>query len=89
MWCRYHKSLFFDHAEGEDVAEAMRKQMRHDDVPMDKVITLRSDGLSVNKTIWTQMEIRLKVEKLNYLGLVDVGTCNIHMMHNVIAKGLA
>lgn len=35
------------------------------------------------------MDIRLKVEHLNYPGLIDVGTCNIHVMHNAFAKGLA
>ena len=85
LWIRYYKSLF---CKAEDVAEAMIKEMRHDDIPMDKVMTLGSDGPNVNKTIWRQMEIRLNVENLNYPSLVDVGTCNIHVMHNAFAKGL-
>lgn len=88
-WCRYYKLLYFGHAKGEDVAEAMIKEMRHDDIPMDKVMTLGSDGHNVNKIIFRQMEMRLKVENLNYPGLVGVGTCNIHVMHNALAKGLA
>ena len=32
------------------------------------------------------MEIRLKVENLNYPDLVGVGTCNIHVMHNALPK---
>ena len=38
------------------------------------------------KTIWRHMEIRLKVENPNHPYLVDVGTCNIHAMHNAFVK---
>ena len=69
VWCLYYELLFYGNAKGEDVAVAIIKEMRYY-----KEMSLGSDVHNINKAIWRQMEIRQKVENLNYLGLVDVET---------------
>ena len=53
-----------------------------------KLLTLGSDGPNVNKTIWRELESKIKETELGFGNLVDVWTCNIHVMHNGFSKGL-
>lgn len=87
VWCRYYKSLFFGHALGEVVTEALMKSMKFDNVSMSKMVALGSDGPNVNESIWKEMKKRMKEEGNN--GLIDIGTCNVHVIHNSFAKGLS
>ena len=48
-----------------------------------------SDGLNLNKTIWRELESKIKETGLGFGNLVDVRTCNIHIMQNEFFKGLA
>jgi hypothetical protein len=48
-----------------------------------------SDGPNLNKTIWRELESKIKKTGLGFGNLVDVRTCNIHVMQNGFFKGLA
>ena len=61
---------------------------RSDNVPLTQLLTLGSDGPNVNKTIWREMEQKIREVYPGFQGLVDVGTCNIHIVHNSFGKGL-
>ena len=88
VWIRYYTSDFFGHAEGATVASAIMSTFRSDDVPLTQLLTLGSDGPNVNKTIWREMEQKIREVYPGFQGLVDVGTCNIHIVHNSFGKGL-
>jgi len=88
VWIRYYTSQFFGHAEGATVASAIMSTFRSDDVPLTQLLTLGSDGPNVNKTIWREMEQKIREVYPGFQGLVDVGTCNIHIVHNSFGKGL-
>ena len=51
-----------------------------------KLITLGSDGPNVNKSIWNKFNADKK--KFIETGMLNVGTCNIHIIHNAFLKGL-
>ena len=61
---------------------------RSDNVPLTQMLTLGSDGPNVNKTIWREMEQKIREVYPGFQGLVDVGTCNIHIVHHTFSKGL-
>ena len=61
---------------------------RSDNVPLAQLLTLGSDGPNVNKTIWREMEQKIQEVYPGFQGLVDVETCNIHIVHNSFGKGL-
>ncbi|PFX13024.1 hypothetical protein AWC38_SpisGene22936 [Stylophora pistillata] len=88
VWIRYYTSQFFGHAEGATVASAIMSTFRSDDVPLTQLLTLGSDGPNVNRTIWREMEKKIREVYPGFQGLVDVGTCNIHIVHNSFGKGL-
>ena len=88
VWCRFYKALFFGHAEGVKVANAIFSSLKEDKIGMNKLVTLGSDGPNVNKTIWRELQSKIRGLEPNFRNFVDVGTCNIHVMHNGFAKGL-
>ena len=88
VWMRYYTSEFFGHAEGATVAGAIMSAFRSDNVPLTQLLTLGSDGPSVYKTIWREMEQTIREVYPGFRGLVYVGTCNIHIVHNSFGKGL-
>ncbi|KAJ8879912.1 hypothetical protein PR048_020532 [Dryococelus australis] len=49
-------------------------------------VTLGSDGPNVNKKVFMLMSDN--VAELRGRGLVQIGTCNLHHIHNAFAKGL-
>ena len=88
VWIRYYTSECFGHAEGATVAGAIMSAFRSDNVPLTQLLTLGSDGPNVNKTIWREMEQTIREVYPGFQGLVYVGTCNIHIVHNSFGKGL-
>ena len=83
-----YKSLFFGHAEGVRVATAILEALKEDDIPKGKLLTLGSDGPNVNKTIWRELESKIRATDPGFRNFVDVGTCFIHVMHNRFSNGL-
>ncbi|KAK2549148.1 hypothetical protein P5673_030524 [Acropora cervicornis] len=61
---------------------------RSDNVPLTQLLTVGSGGPNVNKTIWREMEQKIWEVYPGFQGLVDVGTCNIHIVQNSFGKGL-
>ena len=59
-----------------------------DDIPLKQLLTLGSDGPNVNKTIWSLLEQKVKAKCPEFNGFVDIGTCNIHVIHNRFGKSI-
>ena len=88
IWTGFYTSLFFGHAEGEVVATAIYKKMLEDEIPIERMVALVRDGPNVNKTIFRKMNELIKHDHPDFAGLVDLGSCIIHIVHNAFGKGL-
>ena len=88
VWITYYTSLFFAHAEGDKVAVKMYEQLVSDGIPVAKLVTLVRDGPNVNKTIFRKMDELIRHDNPEFTGLVDLGSCSIHTIHNAFGKGL-
>ena len=88
VWITYYTSLFFGHAEGEKVAVKMYEQLVSDGIPVAELVTLVRDGPNVNKTIFQKMDELIRHDNPEFTGLVDLGSCSIHTIHNAFGKGL-
>ena len=84
----FYCSLFFGHAEGMKVADALMEKLQNDDVPVEKMLTLIRDGPNVNKTIFRAIEAKIKAKESTFDGLVDLGSCSLHTVHNSIGNAL-
>lgn len=76
----------FGHAEGKKVANSIIDQLNTDGAHIQYLTALGSDGPNVNKTIFTAIDSHLK--EAGFSGLINIGTCNLHVVHNSFAKGL-
>ena len=88
VWIRYYSLEFFGHAEGATVANAIVSAFKNDNVPVPQLLTLGNDGPNVNKTIWRELEQKIRRANPDFQGFVDFGTCNIHIVHKSFGKGL-
>ena len=88
VWTVYYTSLFFGHAEGELVATRMYKKMLEDGIPVRRLATLVRDGPNVNKTVFHKMDKFIREDYSEFPGLVDLGTCSLHTVHNAFNKGM-
>ena len=66
----------------------MYNQMQNDRIPVDKMITLLQDGPNVNKTIFQSMNELILQDHPKFPGLIDLGSCTIHIIHNAFGKGI-
>jgi hypothetical protein len=82
---RYYRSMLFGHATGAAVAESIMNCLTTDCLNVNKLIALSNDGPNVNKTIWTA--VQSASHNVGSKGMVEAGTCNIHVVHNSFAKG--
>lgn len=48
---------------------------------------LSSDGPNVNKTVWNK--INENVMECRGKGILNIGTCNLHIIDNALTKGLS
>jgi hypothetical protein len=83
---RFYKALMFGHAEGAKVASRIIETLQEDGIQLQNLSCLSSDGPNVNKTIWTHVQKRLTDAGHN--GLIQIGSCNIHVVHNAFRAAL-
>ena len=88
VWIAYYISLFFGHAEGEKVAQKMFEKLMNDQIPVDRMVSLIRDGPNVNKTIFQRLNEMITEEYPEYPGLIELGSCSIHIVHNTFGDGL-
>lgn len=87
--CRYFKSLMFGHAIATNVSENLVEVLAKEKLDLKRMIALGSDGPNVNKSIYRNVEKKV-TENYGNPGLQDweIGTCNLHVVHNAFGKGL-
>ena len=84
----YYTSQFFGHVEAEKVLVKMYEHLLGDGIPVDKMATLIQDECNVNKAIFRKMNELITQDHPDSVGLVDLGSCSIHIIHNAFGKGL-
>ena len=77
---RFLKAAVFGHAYAESVANELCETL-----PLKCLLSLSSDGPNVNKAIKTIINSKLKA---NYQRAVDIGPCQLHVIHNSFRKGV-
>ena len=88
VWILFYPSLFFGHAPGEKVSSEIYNQVQNYRIPVDKMITLVQDGPNVNKTIFQHMNELILQDHPGFPGLIELGSCTIHIVHNAFGKGI-
>ncbi|XP_046591733.1 uncharacterized protein LOC124293709 [Neodiprion lecontei] len=81
------QTFFMGHATAEELAKCINKAIVEADFLQDKLIMLGADGPNVNKKVWSILNT--EVNQLRGKGLLDIGSCNIHIIHNAFLKGLS
>ena len=86
---RFLSSFTFGHAFGQDVAEAIVSKLDELDLPLERLLSISTDGPNVNKTIKRLLNESVKKARGNGSpGLVDVGFCTIHAVSNSFRKAI-
>ena len=88
VWIAYYTSLFFGHAEGDKVAQKMFEKLMNDQIPVNRMASLIRDGPNVNKTIFRCLNEMIMEVYPEYPGLIELGSCSIHIVHNAFGDGL-
>ena len=82
---RYLCSLFFGHAFAKFVCKGLLDVFQDLALPLNKLLSLSADGPNVNKSIKGSIDTAVKGAGAE--GLVDVGFCFIHKIHNAFKAG--
>lgn len=93
-WCNTKKEIVVSHLETFFIASATAVKIEeylmlaldNADLPKEKLLMLGSDGPNVNKKVFRLVNEGIK--SIRGHGLIDIGSCNIHIVHNAFLKGL-
>ncbi|KAF2901839.1 hypothetical protein ILUMI_04350 [Ignelater luminosus] len=80
------ESFFIGHATAEILSDHILKSINNSGLTLNKLLMLSADGPNVNKKVFRL--INEKVKEVRNKELIDIGSCNIHVMHNAFRKGL-
>lgn len=83
---RHLQTLFMGHATAKDLARNIITLLSSSNLSTSSLLMLGSYGPNVNKAVFKM--INEEVLSVRGKGLVNVGTCNIHTVHNAFLKGL-
>jgi len=83
----YLGSVFLGHAQASIVSTKLLDIIAEKKMPLNNLLSLSFDGPNVNKAIEAQINKALTDSRLP--PLVDIGSCNLHKVHNAFGKGLA
>lgn len=73
------------HAESEKIKEVICKKT-FGELNDNKLLMIGMDGPNVNKAVFKLVNEELKLS--GHKGLVNIGSCNLHKIHNSFGKGL-
>lgn len=79
------KTFFIGTATGQILEEYIMKALNNGNIPIEKLL-LGCDGPNVNKKVFRLVNENVKI--IRGKSLIDIGTCNIHIIHNSFLIGL-
>ena len=74
------------HATSEDLSKKILQSIEDEGLSLERLLMLASDGPAVNKKVWSNVDSEKR--KRYSKGLLNIGTCNIHAVHNAFLKGI-
>jgi hypothetical protein len=80
------ESFYMGHAAGMDIKSNLLKAIDNKNLPLSKLLMLGTDGPNVNKTVFRLVNEEVKRDRGD--SLLNIGTCNIHIVLNAFLKGL-
>jgi hypothetical protein len=80
------ETFYMGHATAENIKGKVLLALSNADLPLSNIIMVGSDGPNVNKKVLRL--INEEVKSVRGKGLVNIGTCNIHVIHNAFQRGL-
>ncbi|XP_034248692.1 uncharacterized protein LOC117649763 [Thrips palmi] len=80
------ESLFIGSATGVIVSDHLLQVLERACLCLQKFLMLSMDGPNVNKTVFRL--VSEKVKEVRGKGLMDAGSCNVHILHNSFLSGL-
>ena len=81
---RFLKALVFQHAFAETVADKLWRTLQVLGLPLKNLLSISSDGPNVNKVI--KANINTKLQGYFKRQLVDIQSCQLHVVHNTFRK---
>lgn len=84
--CHHLKTVFLGHATAEDIKREIFSVLNEANLSSKNLLMLGSDGPAVNQKVFRIMNTQLIEERGN--GLLDIGVCNLHVIHNAFLKGI-
>lgn len=86
MVISYCESYFLGHADSDTILENVLKFIENNDLSLGKLLQISMDGPNVNLSLLQKLNNALSKKSLP--PLLNIGTCNLHIMHNALRKGL-
>ena len=83
---RHLETVFIGQATAKIITDHIVSAIDKSAFSLSGLIMIGSDGPNVNKSIFSKMNE--KVKELRGKPLLNVGSCNIHVVHNAFLKGL-
>lgn len=83
---QFLKAVMFGHAFADTVKDAILDVLTELELPVSNILSIAADGPNVNKAIKKKLDMVI-VDACGK-GLVDIGFCNLHVVHNSFRKGL-
>lgn len=83
---RHLRTFFIGIATSTDILDKLYESMEHASLSSKNLIMLGSDGPNVNKKVMQLINDKMIVERKK--PLIDIGTCNIHILHNAYQYAL-
>lgn len=80
------QTFFIGSATAEIIVEKLNEAIDNSNLPRSNLLMLGMDGLNVNKKVQRLMNEELKEYRCK--PLLDIGSCNIHILHNAFEKGI-
>lgn len=74
------------HATSKIISDKIFESLNQNGLQLRNVLALESDGPNVNKGVWQTINEKVKQSGSN--GLLNIGTCNLHVVHNAFEKGI-
>ncbi len=86
MKVHHLKTYLMGHATANQLSDKLLSAIHDRKLPLERLMMLGRDGPNVNKAVFNIMN--KCVFDVNKHGLVDIGTCVLHVVHNAFVKGL-
>ncbi len=84
---QFHLETFFiDDGLADTIDEHLIKALNNGNLSIERMITIGRDGPNVNKKVFRLMNDKFKAATGK--NLIDVGPCDLHVVHNAFKAGL-